>query len=251
MSSSSSTNSTSTNSRKKVVLVTTGSFNPVHSGHLEIVKLAKRRIEEQGDLIVSAILFSPSHDAYVARKMMKQHESLLFTGHERAELIELAIENDAELKGLASVDRIEIDANGFIDHPTVVEMIQQRYNELELESDDKTKVVFVAGSDLCVRLNGWQQRQLPVVVVARGDAADLKIVKGRNVIVDNNNGGREPIFEETAYAFRFITRHSQDDSVAAKASSTDVRKGELDQLPEAIRTRYSKMLASKQQKQNK
>lgn len=53
--------------RRLVVLVTTGAFCPVHSGHLEMMELARSELERRGDLVLGGYL-SPSHDAYVSIK---------------------------------------------------------------------------------------------------------------------------------------------------------------------------------------
>ena len=84
-------------SKQRIVLLTCGSFNPIHIGHLEMCKVAKQRVERDGDCVVEAILFSPSHDEYVQNKMEKSGD-IAFSGDERAQMITLAIENDDDLK---------------------------------------------------------------------------------------------------------------------------------------------------------
>jgi NAD+ synthetase len=53
--------------RRLVVLVSTGAFCPVHSGHLEMMELARCELTRRGDLVLGGYL-SPSHDAYVSIK---------------------------------------------------------------------------------------------------------------------------------------------------------------------------------------
>ena len=50
-----------------VVLVTTGSFCPIHRGHVEMMELARAAIESQGMAVLGGYI-SVSHDAYVVAK---------------------------------------------------------------------------------------------------------------------------------------------------------------------------------------
>lgn len=50
--------------RKKAIVFTTGGFSPVHTGHVEILEIARRAVEAHGYDVVGGFL-SPSHDAYV------------------------------------------------------------------------------------------------------------------------------------------------------------------------------------------
>ena len=54
-------------SRSGVVLITTGSFSPLHNGHIEMLTLAKNSIEQQGECVLGGYIV-PSHDSYVATK---------------------------------------------------------------------------------------------------------------------------------------------------------------------------------------
>lgn len=53
--------------KNPVVLLTTGGFDPLHDGHIEMMELAKKKLEEVGYDIVGGY-FSPSHDDYVLNK---------------------------------------------------------------------------------------------------------------------------------------------------------------------------------------
>lgn len=55
---------------KPVVLVTTGSFNPIHNGHIEMMELAKKRLEKEGMNVVGGY-FAPDHDEYISSKLGK------------------------------------------------------------------------------------------------------------------------------------------------------------------------------------
>lgn len=53
--------------RKKVALLSTGAFCPIHAGHLQMMEIAKARAEEAGYEVVGGYL-SPGHDAYITMK---------------------------------------------------------------------------------------------------------------------------------------------------------------------------------------
>lgn len=53
--------------KKGIILVSTGSFAPVHKGHLDMMEVAKASLEEQGHEVLGGYL-SPSHDVYVQSK---------------------------------------------------------------------------------------------------------------------------------------------------------------------------------------
>jgi nicotinic acid mononucleotide adenylyltransferase len=53
---------------RKAIIISTGSYDPLHDGHLETVGLAKKHIEDMGNNKVIAGFVSSSHDTYVRRK---------------------------------------------------------------------------------------------------------------------------------------------------------------------------------------
>jgi nicotinic acid mononucleotide adenylyltransferase len=53
---------------RKAIIISTGSYDPLHDGHLETVALAKEHIENMGENKVIAGFVSSSHDTYVRRK---------------------------------------------------------------------------------------------------------------------------------------------------------------------------------------
>jgi nicotinic acid mononucleotide adenylyltransferase len=77
-------------------------------------------------------LFSPSHASYLERKFCLKKDRHVFSAEQRAEMVKVALENDKELKDIAELDRIELDAGYFIDHPDVVRKIAKREKKREL-----------------------------------------------------------------------------------------------------------------------
>jgi nicotinic acid mononucleotide adenylyltransferase len=58
-------------SEKSCVLLTTGSFCPIHYGHIEMMKFARQALENQG-WQVSIGYISPGHDEYISQKCTDQ-----------------------------------------------------------------------------------------------------------------------------------------------------------------------------------
>ncbi len=61
--------------KKKAIIVTTGSFSPVHDGHIMAMELAKDYVQKLGYEVVQGVI-SLSHDIYVSVKnggIAKQH----------------------------------------------------------------------------------------------------------------------------------------------------------------------------------
>jgi nicotinic acid mononucleotide adenylyltransferase len=68
------------------VLVGTGSYNPVHIGHIEILKLAKEKLKDKFEIIGGFI--SPSHESYVSAKYKVSSDYIEI--EDRLKMIELA-----------------------------------------------------------------------------------------------------------------------------------------------------------------
>lgn len=67
------------------VILTTGSFNPVHNGHLDMMEQGKLAVEANGGFVLGGYI-SPSHDLYVGSKLRKE----ALSAKHRLQLCELA-----------------------------------------------------------------------------------------------------------------------------------------------------------------
>ena len=229
--------------KQPVVLLVTGSLNPVHKGHLYMAKLAKDKLKERG-IDVAKILFSPSHQGYLDKKMKKKNIEIMqlnkaamqdkgkallaprvaFTAQERLKLLEEAIKHYDFGETEVAVDKMEINATGFIDHPEVREMISDR---------EGIPTVFIAGSDLAYSMNGWK-KDFPVVVIGRNDG-ETKISDGS--LLDDNG---HPVIKTDPSRNRFVI--VSNDKTLEKASSSAVAAGDTSYLPDSIKCLYNKML---------
>ena len=72
-------------SRPVVVLLMTGSFNPIHKGHLESMEIARQELESRGYFVAGGYM-SPSHHSYVSEKLGDQ----ALSAQQRLELCYLA-----------------------------------------------------------------------------------------------------------------------------------------------------------------
>ncbi len=219
----------------QICLLMTGSFSPIHIGHLSSAALAAERVEAEG-FQVTKIIFSPSHDSYLSRKLSGGRRPL--SGDERILLMEKAIESSEDLKKkwFCVVDRTELDADDFIEHVDVRRMVEER---------EGVPVVFVAGADLARSMGGWSD-DFPVVVVSRDDGTTRITKNGRIVAVHTLNGSAlisKPFFVEDKSNMRFIVE--QKETGKATASSTAVASGELSFLPPSIIALYNSMINGK------
>jgi nicotinic acid mononucleotide adenylyltransferase len=124
------------NTGKPCVLINTGSFCPIHSGHIEMMECAKRELEQIGFDVVGGYL-SPGHDEYIFSKNKEQAIPVNY----RIELINQAIEH---------IDWLAVDPWEGVFTDTAVNFTEVvRRLELYLKEilGQDIPVFFVCGSD--------------------------------------------------------------------------------------------------------
>lgn len=130
----------SANNRPAAVLVSTGSYSPIHAGHLGIMEVAKKYVESLGFHIAQGVI-SPSHDAYVSIKYggkAKMHVGI------RAQRIFEAVETSDWLVQ----DRMEGEMlSCAVNFSTVLEHVRLYLMAHHPDVDDSTPVFYVYGSD--------------------------------------------------------------------------------------------------------
>jgi len=131
-------NKSAKNEGRHVVLLTTGSFCPVHKSHIEMMELAKIELEHLGYIVLGGYL-SPSHDAYVSDKCKQQ----TLSGLHRLRLCEEATFNS---------DWLVTDSWEALHTPTAINFTDviirlEHYLAHHVKSDNTIEIVYVFGSD--------------------------------------------------------------------------------------------------------
>jgi hypothetical protein len=128
------------NNRPAAVLVSTGSYSPIHAGHVGIMEVAKKHIESLGYQVVQGVI-SPSHDAYVSIKYggkAKMHVGI------RAQRIFEAVETSDWLVQ----DRMEGEMlSCAVNFSTVLEHVRLYLMAHHPDVSESTPVFYVYGSD--------------------------------------------------------------------------------------------------------
>ena len=136
-------NKPATLGRKRAVLVSTGSFNPVHKGHLQNIDLASKFLSEKCNIDVLVAYISPSSDIYVSHKL---GDELIPFDH-RYEMVKLACDahNSQEDAVPIIIDKWEGTQPFFVPFPVVRQRFQ---DEIEKDfPDENLLVLYVAGAD--------------------------------------------------------------------------------------------------------
>jgi len=148
--------------RQRVVLLMTGSLNPVHKLHMQSFEIAKRGLEQDAKLVVVGGLLSASHDDYVGRKVRAD----LIPFVDRAALCRLAV-NDSKW---VDFDEWEGRQAGFRDFPAVARHVVDQLNKDVPKLN--LRVLYLCGSDHCAKCHLYNgiSRDVGVCVVARPGA---------------------------------------------------------------------------------
>ena len=157
-----------------LILLMTGSFNPIHKMHLEIYNIAANHIKSYyKDFDILCGLISPSYDGYVKYK----HPPLI-PFETRVHLIECAIkEHKCDFPIL--IHKWEGTRNKFYDFPEVTDYIQKEMNN---KLNNKIKVLYICGMDHYLKCQ--YELQSNVIVVDRKPYSSDVLMKDdiRNLI---------------------------------------------------------------------
>ncbi|CAF3713473.1 unnamed protein product [Rotaria sp. Silwood1] len=173
-----------------VVLIKTGSLNPVHRCHISNMVRTKEYLEQVHNFNVIGGYISPTHDEYVHGKLRNE----LISGQHRIEMCRKAIEEAGQQHWL-SVDMAEcmgqtffLLAPGFINLKRVTYSLQTFING-KLNLSKPVRVIYVAGLDLfnrCNGMNGMRKPPMDDVAVVYRPSQDDSFVRSTHVQVDSN-----------------------------------------------------------------
>jgi len=148
------------------VIVSPGSFNPVHCEHVRTLELARSHLEQRGVAVVGGFL-QPSSDMYVCRKVGPEWAICL---GDRITTCELAARANASTEHDGKV-WIHAWRGGEEDGFFVPGVVEQFLNDtvpgqLGAKLPAPITVYMVCGADLVVRSNGWDETpDFPIVVL--------------------------------------------------------------------------------------
>lgn len=191
------------------VLLTTGAFCPIHTGHLAAMEVAKRCAESNGYNIVGGYI-SPGHDEYIDTKVGPD----VLNAEQRIALCEESVKGSDWLM----VDRWEALVAGCAVNFTDVIIHLKRYLEYHVNQD--ITIIYVCGSDNARLALTFQSMEHCIVV-------------GRP--------GYGVCYEQYRNDPRLATNRIMWTMSDVGASSTDVRHGELSSIPSSIVDMYRKM----------
>lgn len=124
------------NKKEKVVLLMTGAFSPIHSGHVNSMEIAKSVLSNKYDVIGGYI--SPSHDEYVDTK---------HNGQAKKHIMKRIMDADMFL---SDNDWIMVDKYEGVDNKYAInftDVIVRLKSYLEYHLDEKIKICYVFGGD--------------------------------------------------------------------------------------------------------
>ena len=144
-----------------VVILSTGGFNPIHNGHISMIKKAKDILEANGYNCIGAFL-SPSHESYVSTK-----ENYIDNQFDRL---------NYNYKILEKYDWINIDTweslcNDKLINFTVVIDRLEKYLRHFVRSD--IKVAYVCGDDNIYFMNVFKEKGLGVCIERNNPEFDV------------------------------------------------------------------------------
>jgi NAD+ synthetase len=200
-------------SRELFVLVSTGAFCPVHTGHLDMMEQAKRIIEERGKVVLGGYLV-PDHDEYILHKCGKAEVSAT----QRVDLCERAVVSSDWLM----VERwAALHAPKAVNFTTIVDRIQ-RVLAYNVRTHRPIRVAYVFGSDNANFVKAFVGRGSCVCVLRPGYEEDLKTAAAHPSVRINPH-------------IMFSRR------ATPPWASTDVRRGDLKPLPDVVKPEWLRL----------
>lgn len=200
-----------TDKEKLAILVSTGSFNPVHQGHLHMMESAKECIQSQGWTVLGGFL-SPSHDKYVHTK----DTNFQTHGAKRCEMIAAAT-HDSHWLACDFWESLRVPYN--INFTDVLEYFQHTITTTLSKLIKKGVTVFyVFGSDNAKFLYTFVNKGHAVCVV-RPNSKNME--NTADIVADVVDHNRDA-------ASRLFMAHG------IEASSTAIRKGNHELLPTVV-----------------
>lgn len=143
-----------TKGRRRAILLSTGSFCPVHKGHLQNIDLAAKFLAEKHNVDSLVAYVSPSCDSYVSHKL--GDECIPF--EHRFQMVKLACDEHNSQKNVLKIipDSWEGNQPNFVPFPSVLDHF---YHIIHREFPGQhLMVLYIAGADHFNRCSLYKKR---------------------------------------------------------------------------------------------
>ncbi|CAF1429812.1 unnamed protein product [Adineta ricciae] len=232
-------------SRQNCVLITTGSFNPVHPFHFQNLLRVKDHLERehQPPMNVLAGYISPTHDSYVHSKL---GDSAWIPAKDRCRLCEEAIEYEgSKVSSWISVSRGESEwYEGFVDFCPVTENLRDFLNTTLVGQNNllsyPLRVIYVCGLDhynKCTYMERMaQQNNISCAIVYRRGCDEQQInrsLKTTNVIYISLSKERTKLTDVSSTQIREYFQNPT-------ANNMDVERNIYPSVRDYMRRKYRK-----------
>jgi len=142
--------------KEPVILITSGSYAPIHSGHIDLMEAAKVRLEKENYEVIGGY-FSPSHDNYVLTK-----DGVDIPATVRCNLIQAAIDDS---NWLMLDPWASILVKGDVNFSVIMDRIQ-KYVKYHRGID--VKICYVFGADRYYFANAFKNDGMAICVTRPG-----------------------------------------------------------------------------------
>lgn len=215
--------------KKPCILLSTGSFAPIHSGHMAAMVNTKKKMEELGWDVVGGF-FAPDHDEYISRKLKEQQIPI----HERIEYIVDAIKE---------YDWLSVDCwPGLFHHYAInfTDIITRLEMYVEMHYGIKIPIIFVCGGDYARFADTFLNKGYCAVVNRPGyntKVSDEAMATGRVFIVNNEDDN-----SSTSVRKNMTRKHKNRNVVLRLKSEADFRNERTAAIYKAITKRFDRVV---------
>ena len=139
--------------KKNIVLLLNGCFNPIHNNHIRLLELAREHFNSLNDYHVIGGYISPTHDAGIQRKI----SVLLTTWQDRLEMCRLAVQDSSWIM----VDDWQIRQ----EKNQGAQQSKQRLNTLLHNLHPSIEIISICGGDALPKFKSiWKKERLICVI---------------------------------------------------------------------------------------